>query len=119
MRPQNTAYDGLFEVPTLQEVIDLARPESRRRNCPVGIYPETKHPTYFDSIGLSLKEPLVRTLSRNGLDRRTAQVFVQSFETSNLRELNRKTRVRLVQLINGSGAPYDLRRRATRAPTPT
>jgi glycerophosphoryl diester phosphodiesterase len=110
IRPQNTAYDGLYEVPTLQEVIDLARDESRRTGRTIGIYPETKHPTYFDSIGLSLEEELVRVLTRNGLNRPNAKVFVQSFETTNLRELAGplKLRTPVVQLIAGSGAPYDL-----------
>jgi glycerophosphoryl diester phosphodiesterase len=102
IRPANTAFNGLYQIPTLQEVIDLAKREH------VGIYPETKHPTYFDSIGLSLEEPLVETLKRNGLDRPNAKVFVQSFETANLRELNRMTKVPLVQLIDASGAPFDL-----------
>ena len=102
IRPTNTAFNGLFQIPTLQEVIDLAKREH------VGIYPETKHPTYFDSIGLSLEEPLVAALKRNGLDRRNAKVFVQSFETGNLRELDRETKVRLVQLIDATGAPFDL-----------
>ena len=60
LRPDNTAFDGLYQVPTLQEVIDLAK------RAGVGIYPETKHPTYFDSIGLSLEEPLLATLRANG-----------------------------------------------------
>ena len=102
LRPANTAFDGLYPVPTFQEVIDLAK---RHR---VGIYPETKHPTYFDSIGLSLEEPLLATLRANGLDRPGAKVFIQSFETANLRELNGKTRLPLVQLIDATGAPYDL-----------
>jgi len=102
LRPANTAFDGLYQVPTFQEVIDLAK---RHR---VGIYPETKHPTYFDSIGLSLEEPLLATLRANGLDRPGAKVFIQSFETTNLKELNRKTRLPLVQLIDATGAPYDL-----------
>ena len=102
IRPANTAFNGLFQIPTLQEVIDLAKREH------VGIYPETKHPTYFDSIGLSLEEPLVAALKRNGLDRRNAKVFVQSFETGNLRELDRETKVPLVQLIDATGAPFDL-----------
>ena len=102
IRPNNTIYDGRFQIPTLQEVIDLA---GRHR---VGIYPETKHPTYFDSIGLSLEEPLVSTLRKNGLDRPGSEVFIQSFETTNLRQLNRVIDVPLVQLIGGSGAPYDL-----------
>jgi glycerophosphoryl diester phosphodiesterase len=102
IRPANTAFNGRFQIPTLQEVIDLARREH------VGIYPETKHPTYFDSIRLSLEEPLVRALKRNGLDRADARVFVQSFEVGNLRELDRKTKVPLVQLVDASGAPPDL-----------
>jgi glycerophosphoryl diester phosphodiesterase len=102
LRPANTAFDGLYQVPTFQEVIDLAK---RHR---VGIYPETKHPTYFDSIGLSLEEPLLATLRANGLDSPRAKVFIQSFETANLKELNGRTRLPLVQLIDATGAPYDL-----------
>jgi len=101
LRPANTAFDGLYQIPTFQEVIDLAK---RHR---VGIYPETKHPTYFDSIGLSLEEPMLAALRANGLDRPGAKVFIQSFEVANLKELNRKTRLPLVQLIDEVGAPYD------------
>ena len=101
LRPANTAFDGLYEIPTLQEVVDLAQ------EAGVGVYPETKHPTYFQSIGLALEPPLVEVLRENGLDRRRANVFVQSFEVANLRELNRMTRVKLVQLVGGSGGPYD------------
>jgi glycerophosphoryl diester phosphodiesterase len=101
VRPTNTAFNGLFEIPTFQEVVDLAKRHG------VGIYPETKHPSYFDSIGLSLEEPLVATLRANGLDRRNSPVFIQSFEVSNLKELNRTTRVPLVQLIDAAGAPAD------------
>ncbi len=102
VRPDNTAFDGLEEIPTLQEVIDLAQEEG------VGIYPESKHPTYFDSIGLSLEEPLIEVLEANGYDQRKDPVFIQSFETANLRELDGMTELRLVQLIGGSGAPFDL-----------
>jgi glycerophosphoryl diester phosphodiesterase len=102
LRPSNTALDGRYEVPTLQEVIDLAEREG------VGLYPETKHPTYFDGLGLSLEEPLLRALRRNGLDRRGAKVFIQSFETANLKELDEQTELPLVQLIGSAGAPADL-----------
>lgn len=107
VRPDNTRYDGRFEVPTFEEVLDLAAREGRRRGTPVGVYPETKHPTYFDGIGLSLEEPLVESLRSHGLDRPNAPVFVQSFETGNLRDLASMTRVRLVQLVDSRGAPYD------------
>jgi glycerophosphoryl diester phosphodiesterase len=108
LRQENTLYDGRYQVPTLQEVIDLAKRARRDTGRTIGIYPETKHPTYFDSVGLSLEEPLVRTLRRNGLAGKDAPVFVQSFETRNLRQLDRVIDVPLVQLIGGSGAPYDL-----------
>ena len=101
LRPDNTVFNGLYQVPTFQEVIDLAK------RAGVGIYPETKHPTYFDSIGLSLEEPLLAALRANGLDRRGAKVFIQSFETANLRELRARTRLPLVQLIDATGRPYD------------
>ena len=83
------------------KVIDLARSEG------VGIYPETKHPTYHDSIDLSLEQPLVAALKANGLDERSAPVFVQSFEVANLQELDRMLRVPLVQLTSARGRPYD------------
>ncbi|MDA0636856.1 glycerophosphodiester phosphodiesterase family protein, partial [Nonomuraea sp. MCN248] len=98
LRPDNTAFDGLAEIPTFQEVVELALRHG------VGVYPETKHPTYFDSIGLSLEEPLLETLERN----RVREAYIQSFETANLRELAGRTRLPLIQLISASGAPYDL-----------
>jgi glycerophosphoryl diester phosphodiesterase len=106
-RPANTAFDGLYVIPTLDEVLDLARHSVSCDGRPVGVYPETKHPSYFDSIGLSLEEPLVAALQANGLDRADAPVIVQSFETANLRELGGLTDVTLAQLVNSSGRPYD------------
>ncbi|WP_213453075.1 glycerophosphodiester phosphodiesterase [Rhizomonospora bruguierae] len=108
VRPTTTTFDGRFPIPTFQEVIDLARAESRKRGRTIGVYPETKHPTYFRSIGLPLEEPLVSVLRRNGYTGRRDPVIVQSFETGNLRQLARLTGVTLVQLLDASGAPYDL-----------
>ncbi|WP_421742129.1 esterase-like activity of phytase family protein [Cellulomonas sp.] len=108
VRPANTAFDGLYEVPTLDEVLDLARHSVSCDGQPVGVYPETKHPTYFDSIGLSLEEPLLAQLTANGLNDKRSPVIIQSFETGNLRELDRLTKVGLAQLVDCSGAPYDL-----------
>lgn len=107
IRPQNTIYNGLFEIPTLQEVIDLAKEQSALLGRTIGIYPETKHPTYFDSIGLSMEEILVNVLNANGYVDETAPVFIQSFEVSNLKDLNELTNVSLVQLLSAGGQPYD------------
>jgi glycerophosphoryl diester phosphodiesterase len=108
VRPSNTRYDGRFRVPTFDQVLHLARVESRRTGRRIGVYPETKHPSYFDSIGLSLEEPLLAALKRHHLDRRGSKVFIQSFETTNLRELDGNTEVPLIQLVDTSGAPADL-----------
>ena len=108
IRQRNTLYDGRYQVPTFQEVIDLSKRLSRKLGRTIGIYPETKHPTYFRTIGLPLEEPLVRILRRNDLDDRRDRVFVQSFEVSNLQWLDDRIDVPLVQLLSGPAArPYD------------
>ena len=94
------AYDGQFAIPTFDEVIELAQRLGRELNRPIGIYPETKHPTYFRGIGLPLEEKLIASLARHGWNRRDAPVFIQSFEPDSLRELRGKTSVRLIQLTS-------------------
>ena len=105
---RDQSFNGQFEIPTLQEVIDLAKEKSAETGRTIGIYPETKHPTYFDSIGLSMEEPLVEILDENGYSDRNDPVFIQSFEVGNLKDLNEMTDVPLVQLFDASNAqPYD------------
>ena len=109
LRQHNTLYDGLFEVPTFQEVLDLRKRLSRELDREIGVFPETKHPTYFRRLGLELETPLVRALRRNGLDRADAKVFVQSFEARNLAALRAEYRLRapLVFLTGATGGPFD------------
>lgn len=109
VRPGNTAYDGLYEVPTLTEVLDLVDELEAETGRTVGVAPEIKHSTYFDSIGLSMEEPLVATLDDYGLDRGRSAVAIQSFEVSNLKELDGLTDAPLVQLLDGAGGPFDLK----------
>ena len=104
-RPQQ--FNGRFEVPTLEEVIALAKRLSEEKGRMIGIYPETKHPTYHRSIGLPLERRLVEILARAGWNRRDAPVFIQSFEQSNLKELRRMTPVRLVQLVDANDVNAD------------
>lgn len=99
LRPANAAWDGQFEVPTFDEILDLAEAESARLGRTVGIYPETKHPAYFDAIGLPLEEPLVETLHRRGYREAANRAFIQSFDPANLQKLARMTRLPLIQLI--------------------
>ncbi|WP_460842326.1 glycerophosphodiester phosphodiesterase [Nocardioides marmoraquaticus] len=111
VRPQNTAYDGRYDVPTFVEVLAVVNRTNARRpgvKDDIGVYPETKHPTYFQSIGLPLENRLLRDLREAGLDKPRAKVFLQSFETTNLKYLDRRTKLPIVQLMDSTGAPYDL-----------
>lgn len=101
IRPQNIQYNDRFLIPTLQEIIDLAQQKN------IGIYPETKHPSYFASLGLSLEEPLVKILATNGYTQKHEPVFIQSFEVGNLQKLKTITSLPLVQLISDQGHPFD------------
>ncbi|MGC5016208.1 glycerophosphodiester phosphodiesterase family protein [Streptosporangium sp. DT93] len=107
-RRDNTAYDGRARVPTLDEIVRLAQKHG------VGVYAETKFPTYFASIGLPLEAPMLETFTRHGWDGEDDPVFIQSFETGNLRRLRPLTRIRLVQFVAAAGAPYDLVRAGDR-----
>ena len=104
---RNQSYNGLYEIPTFQEVIDLAKAQSAVLGRTIGIYPETKHPTFHDGLGLSLEEPLLATLTAAGWNSSNAPVFIQSFEVSNLRQLNGMTDIRLIQLIDADDVNAD------------
>ncbi len=107
LRPANTAYDGQFPIPTFDEIIALAKARSKTLGRTIGIYPETKHPSYFMHIGLPHEAVLLATLKRAGWTTRAAPVFVQSFEVGNLIALARKTKVQLIQLVDAEGGPAD------------
>jgi glycerophosphoryl diester phosphodiesterase len=104
-RPQQ--FNGKFEIPTLEEIIALAKRKSKEKGRTIGIYPETKHSTYHRSIGLPLEATLVRILRAAGWDDRNAPVFIQSFEQSNLRHLRTTTKIRLIQLIDANDVNPD------------
>jgi glycerophosphoryl diester phosphodiesterase len=93
-------WDGQFEVPTFDEVIELAQQLGEELHRPIGVYPETKHPTYFRTIGLPLEDRMLAALDRHHWNTATAPVFIQSFET-NLRQLRPKTPLKLIQLLEG------------------
>lgn len=106
LRPGNAAWDGLSGIPTLEEIIDLVKRRSMELGRQIGIYPETKHPTYFQSIGLPLEPSLLESLHGSGFNGPDSPVFIQSFEVGNLRRLAERTSLPLIQLI-GEEPPFD------------
>ncbi len=101
MSDRDPGFNGRFAIPTLAEVLALAKRKSDEAGRRIGVYPETKHPTYHAKLGLPLEDRLLDELSRAGMNHRDAPVFIQSFEVSNLQYLRSRTRVKLVQLIDG------------------
>ncbi len=110
IRQHNTLYDGLFEIPTFDEVLALRARLSHDLHRTIGVYPETKHPTYFQQAHLPLEGPLVKALQRAGLTKSSSPVFIQSFEITNLIQLRTQFKVKnkLVFLTSATGAPFDL-----------
>ncbi|MHB1870335.1 MAG: glycerophosphodiester phosphodiesterase family protein [Steroidobacteraceae bacterium] len=120
LRPDNTRFDGQFRILSLEELLRLrerigterrARAAALERPAPppIGLYPELKHPTYFEACGLPMAEALLGVLEAHGLATADAPVFVESFEPGILRTLHALAPLRLVQLIESEGAPYDAR----------
>ena len=106
---RDQSSNGEFQVPSFDEVIQLVLSSSRELERRIGIYPETKHPSYFSALGLPLEEPLVAALEKHNLDRPGAPVFIQSFEVSNLRKLDELTDIPLIQLVSAPFlVPFDL-----------
>lgn len=104
---RDQSFNGEYEIPTLEEVIAFVKRKSAEEGRRIGIYPETKHPTYHQSIGLALEDRLLAVLAKAGWNHRSAPVFIQSFETANLRYLRTKTSVRLVQLVDADDVAPD------------
>ena len=107
-RQHNTLYDGRWPIPTFREVAEFARKRARSLGRDVWLYPETKHPSYFRSIGLPLEERLADELKRAGLAGRNGRAILQSFEPSSLRRLSELVDNPRVQLLGGpTSRPYD------------
>ncbi|MFD4376917.1 glycerophosphodiester phosphodiesterase [Streptomyces sp. NPDC058486] len=107
-RQENTLYDGRWTVPTFEEVLRWADEEGRRRGREIWLHVETKHPSYFRSIGLGLEERLAKLLRRFGRHRAHSAVFLQSFEPSSVQRLSKLVDSPLVVLLSGASTrPWD------------
>jgi glycerophosphoryl diester phosphodiesterase len=100
--------NGRYRIPSLEQILRWLTTSNRKRSKPVGVYIETKHPTYFKKRGLELGPRIVRLLKKYKLNHAKAPVFLQSFEVGNLQRLRTQTKVKLVQLVYvGKYKPWD------------
>lgn len=108
---RSKAFDGLYGIPTLDEVVALVKAESTRTGRAIGIYPEIKHSTFHATtagFGANVfEDKLVATLHTAWGNTAQAPVFIQSFEVANLQYLNTRTNIRLVQLIDADDVKDD------------
>ena len=104
---RDQAFNGQYRIPTFDEVIELARRKGAEEGRVIGVYPETKHPTYHQQLGLALEDRLLAALQRHGWNHRNAPVFIQSFEQANLKYLRARTSVKLVQLVDADDVAID------------
>lgn len=104
---RSKAFDGQFQVPTFEEVLALREAKSKETGRQIGVYPETKHPTYHQQLGLALEQPLVALLKQYKLNRKDAPVFIQSFEAANLKQLRKLTPNKLVYLLDANDVRPD------------
>jgi glycerophosphoryl diester phosphodiesterase len=104
---RDQSHNGKYQIPTLREVLDLARAEGKKAGRQIGIYPETKHPTYHADANLKLEDRLLGILSEYSYTKKDSPVIIQSFEVGSLQYLRARTQVRLVQLVDGND--YDFK----------
>ena len=108
LRPANKAFDGLYQIPTFEEIVTLVRAKEAETGRKVGLYPELKHPTMLlEQAGIDTVDLLVSKLREYDLDDADDPVFVQIFEVGPLKRLDAMVETPLVLLISSEGGPYD------------
>ena len=107
LRLRNTRYDYLYQIPTFDEIIALAQARGEEVGREIGLYPELKHPTYFETLGHDVAATLIEQFHSNGYESADAPIFIQSFEIGVLVRMNEMTDLRLVQLVAAEGGPFD------------
>ncbi len=123
IRPNNTQYNDQYAIPTLEQIIELAESHYKKTGKIVGLYIETKHPTYFKNLNLSMEDKLLKTLSQYKYTREIAPIYLQSFEVNNLKYLSEQLKLhkslkhaKIVQLFDSPNVyPADLINQTTYA----
>jgi glycerophosphoryl diester phosphodiesterase len=107
MAERDQSFNGKFAIPSLDEIIELAKAKSKETGRTIGIYPEIKHSIFHSAQGLAIEDRLLDRLEKEGWTTEQSPVIIQSFETANLKYLSTRTDVRLVQLIDAEDVDKD------------
>ncbi|WP_235425483.1 glycerophosphodiester phosphodiesterase family protein [Croceibacterium mercuriale] len=107
LRPANVRFDGLYQVPTLAEIIALVRAREAETGRTIGLVPEIKHPTFLLTQGHDIAALAAAELAAAGYVDAEDAALIQCFEVGPIARLDGLTGLRLVQLVSAEGAPAD------------
>ncbi len=97
-------FDGQFDVPTFDEVLDFAAARRTSSGNAVCIYPEAKFPAFHAAAGHDMAEPILNALRRVNMEGVDAPVFIQSFEPDFVQRMNELTETPVVMLVSDRAA---------------
>lgn len=97
---RSKVFDGLYAIPTFDEVLDAAKARTTVTGGAVCVYPEAKSPAYHASIGhADMAEKILATLEKHGLAAKGSPVFIQSFEPDFVKKIDAMTDLPVVMLV--------------------
>ena len=108
--------NGKVAILTMQEIIDIAKAKSAATGRTITVYPEAKNP-YWNTAQASangcgsgnhpFEDAIVKLIKDNGLNTKTAPIFVQSFDPASLKYMRSAgLDARMVQLVDGNDVNY-------------
>jgi len=107
IRAASARFDGLYHVPTLEEIVKLLRAKGAGRGREIGLYLELKHPGFLlQQSGIDMVDLLLRDTRALGLSPQD-KLIVESFEVGALQRLAARSDLRLAQLVRPDGGPAD------------
>ena len=101
-------YNGKFSIPSFAQILAFVKAQEKATGRRIGIYPELKHPTYFNKAGFDPEKQILADLSKAKFAPEKNQVFIQCFETTALKWLAKNSTWPLVQLLEKNSLPYDM-----------
>jgi glycerophosphoryl diester phosphodiesterase len=95
---------GSFQIPTLEEELQVIQGLNASTGRDAGVYPEIKEPAWHRTQGRDISPIVLELLARYGYKTKTDKVYVQCFDEAEVKRIRTELgyKGRLVQLIEGS-----------------
>ena len=95
-----------FQIPTLEEELQLVQGMNKSRGKDVGVYPEIKAPAWHRQQGQDISRIVLDLLARNGYATKADKFYLQCFDFDETRRIRNELgfKGKLVQLLGENGA---------------